>query len=37
LFINAEGQRVAEKIGAYTNEQELFDEFEKVFDVTLLR
>ena len=32
-FIDKEGKNVATKIGAYTNKQQLFDQFEKAFGV----
>ena len=34
-FIDKEGKNVATKIGAYTNKQQLFDQFEKAFGVKL--
>ena len=34
-FIDEEGKNVATKIGAYTNKQQLFDQFEKAFGVKL--
>ena len=34
-FIDEEGKNVATKIGAYTNKQQLFDQFEKAFVVKL--
>ena len=34
-FIDKEGKNVATKIGAYTNRQQLFDQFEKAFGVKL--
>ena len=34
-FIDKEGKNVATKIGAYTNKQQLFDQFEKTFGVKL--
>ena len=34
-FIDKEGRNVATKIGAYTNKQQLFDQFEKAFGVKL--
>ena len=34
-FIDKEGKNVGTKIGAYTNKQQLFDQFEKAFGVKL--
>ena len=34
-FVDQEGKNVATKIGAYTNKQQLFDQFEKAFGVKL--
>ena len=34
-FIDKEGKNVATKIGAYTNKQQLFDQFKKAFGVKL--
>ena len=34
-FIDKEGKNVGTKIGAYTNKQQLFDQFEKAFGVQL--